>query len=205
MNPANRKSLLLASVVSVLTLGSILIAASGSSVPSASLPIGMLKPLAEWTNDLVTIGGETPQGWQLGGKSDYKVLETPSQFFWFKNVAASKSGAKLSEEFVVYSAVLLAQQAFPTVLDGSFPPAYADKWKTMPELAVQSHADEARSACLSATVNGNSIQQCVVIARYQNVVVITRGNIFVDQWLTMSDFRQMLEAVDRRVASVLSR
>ena len=76
----------------------------------------------------------------------------------------------------------------------------------MPELAIQDHADEMKTACLpGAPFTGSPNQACEAIARYQNVIVHTLGNVLPDPGLTLSDFRQMLEAVDRRVAEVLSR
>ncbi len=60
-------------------------------------------------------------------------------------------------------------------------------------------------ACIDSNINGVPFKGCRAIARYQNVIVITSGNVFEDQWLTMDGYRQMLETVDRRVTSVLSR
>ena len=130
----------------------------------------------------------------------------PSHFYWFKNPPAERAGSTLSEEFIVYSTTVLAEQAYPHVLDESFPPAYADAWKPMPELALPHHADEIKIACLpGAQFNGSPNMVCVATARYQNVIVQTIGNVLPDRGLTLPDFRQMLVVVDRRVTEVLAR
>lgn len=165
-----------------------------------------LKPLTTWTDELILKSDEPPSGWRLGGLAWHEVLGMPSRTYWFRHLPAAPLGTALSEAFSVYSTTLLAKQAYPRVLDEFFPPAYAQDWKTMPELAIQDHADEIKTACLPGEqFNGSLNMACRSIARYQNVIVQVNGIVHPDQWLTLADFRQMLEAVDRRVTLVLSR
>jgi hypothetical protein len=165
-----------------------------------------LKPLATWSDEMIVKSDELPSGWRLGRFAWDDVLGTPSRSYSFKHLPAAPIGTALSEEFVVYSTTVMAEQAYPQVTAKFFPSAYGFSWKTMPDLAFQDHADELKTACLPGEqFNGSPNMACSSIARYQNVIVQVNGFVHPDQWLTLSDFRQMLEAVDQRVAWVLSR
>jgi hypothetical protein len=172
------------------------------------LAIGPLKPLTMWTDDLILKSGDLPSGWTLAGRALDNEEGVPSHIFWFKNPPAEQAGSTLSDGFVVYTTTALAEQAYPHIRDKYFPPTAADKWKNMPELEFQDHADERNIACLPSSLypmyTGTPLLECGAIARYQNVIVSVDGVVLLDQGLTLSDFRQMLEAVDRRVAVVLS-
>ena len=201
------KKALIASVLGGLAFLAFILLTRASVTASVSpLPPVTLKPLATWTDDLVLKFGEPPSGWRLGGETSYDEQGKPSRFYWFENPQGQQAGATLSEEFVVYTTTAQAQQAYPHLRDKSFPPAYADNWKTMAELAIQDHANEMKTACLpSALFNSDSSTlACGSIARYENLIVFTDSIVLPDQWMTLSDYHQMLVAVDRRVAEVLS-
>ncbi len=206
MNRLDRKAVM-ASILSGLALVAFFLVTRASVVPNTNpLPSVTLKPLAAWTDDLVLQFGEPPSGWRLAGKTTYDEEGMPEPYFWFKNAPAEQAGATLSEGFVVYTTTTLAKQAYPRVRDKYFPPAYAADWQTMSELAIPHHADEMKTACLSEVkFNGDPYLGCRSIAQYQNVIVLVNGIVLPDRWLTLVDFRHMLEAVDRRVASVMSR
>jgi hypothetical protein len=198
--------ILISSLIGLLMLSGIWVLTRSEGTISPSSPSGDLKPLADWSNELAVQNDELPFGWKVDIWAWDALLGTPSRVFGYKYPAAlSQPGLNLKEEVVMYSTTLQAQQGYPRVLDTYFPPAYADLWKTMPELAVPHHADEMKTACIDSNINGISFKGCRAIARYQNLIVITHGNIFEDQWLTIDGYRQMLEAVDRRITSVLSK
>ncbi len=205
-NQVARNILMVGVVIGLALIAFILLARTNGGNIVGPLPAVTLKPLAAWTDDLVLKFGEPPSGWRFAGQTSYDEVGMPSHYYWFKNPPAERAGATLSEEFIVYSTTVLAEQAYPRILNEFFPPAHADAWKVVPELAIQHHADEMKIACLpGAQFNGSPNMGCDAIARYQNVIVHTIGNVLPNQWLTLSDFRQMLEAVDRHVAIVLSR
>jgi hypothetical protein len=200
---------LLVSVFSgLLLLGFILLARTSEANDANRLTIGPLKPLTMWTEDLVLKSGDLSSGWLLDGRALDNEEGAPSHIFWFKNPPAEQAGSTLSDAFIVYTTTALAEQAYPHVRDKYFPPTAADKWKTMPELEFQDQANERKIACLSSSLypmyKGTPLLECGAIARYQNVIVSVDGIVLLDQGLTLSDFRQMLEAVDRRIASVLA-
>jgi hypothetical protein len=202
-------SISVTSVLGVLTvlafLAVMLLSRTNSSTRIDLPPPVTLKPLATWTDELILNSDEPPSGWRLGGLAWQDVLGTPSRSYWFKHLPTAPLGTALSEEFSVHSTTELAKQTYPRVIDKFFPSAYGNKgWTTVPELAIQDHADETTIQCLRETINGSPSMACRSIARYQNVIVQVNGIVHPDQWLTLSDFRQMLEAVDRRVTKVLA-
>lgn len=206
MNTRRWINILISGLMGLLMLGGIWLLTRPAETTKPTLPSGELKPLAAWTDELIVKNDELPPGWTVDIWARDEMLGVPSRVFGYKYPAAlSQPGLNLKEEVVVYSTTLLAQQAYPRVLDAYFPPAAADRWKTTPELAVPHHADKMKTACIDSNINGIAFKGCRAIARYQNLIVITHGNVFEDQWLTFDGYRQMLETVDRRVASVLSR
>ena len=201
------KNASLTGVIALIIFMAVAVLVRLGEITAPALPLVVaLHPLAAWTDDLVVKHSELPTGWKPGGQAPQNVLGTPARIYWFEHAGAQIGGATLSEKFIVYSTVTLAEQAYPKVHDEYFPPAHADKWKTYPELAIQHHADEIKTACLpGAPFNGSPNLACGSIARYQNVIVLTNGIVLPDKVLTLANFREMLEAVDRRIVEVLSR
>lgn len=177
------------------------VSGTSNSAPPLSVTI---QPLAAWTDELALKFSEPPSGWRFAGQTTYTIQGMPERYIWFKHGPPNPIGTSLSQGFIVYSTTAQAEQAYPKVRDELIPPAYASRWTIVPELSIQSHADEVKTACLSGEqFNGSSSMACSSIARYQNVIVLVDGIIF-EQWLTLPDFRHMLEAVDRRVTNVMS-
>lgn len=64
---------------------------------------------------------------------------------------------------------------------------------------MQSHADKMVVACLPLSINDLPTKSCRVVAQYDDMVTILRGAVFEDRWLTMPQFRRLLERVDARM------
>ncbi len=201
------KNVSLVSVIGLIVLMMAAILTRLGEITASPLPLVVtLQPLAAWTDDLVVKHSELPPGWKPGGQTSQSEQGALVRVYWFQHAEAQVSGATLSEDIAVYPTVVLAQQAYPSMRDVYFPPAYADKWKIYSELSIQHHADEIKTACLpGAQFNGSQNLSCRSIARYQNVIVLTNGVVLPDKVLTLENFREMLEAVDRRIVEVLSR
>lgn len=174
------------------------------SLPKLPDPTGPLKPLAAWTDDLVLQTDEPPIGWMVTGVRAKDSLGL-DHVYGLATHPQNPPGTALSVETIIYTTTELAKQAYPQMRDKFFPPAYADAWKTYPELEIQSHADEYKTQCLPGEqFNGSHNKACSSLARYQNVIVFVNGIVLPDNILTMSGFHKMLESVDRRVAWVMS-
>jgi hypothetical protein len=70
-------------------------------------------------------------------------------------------------------------------------------------LVFTGKSDEMRIACLPGVVNDQSSLACGAIGRYGDMIVILRG-LVKDQWLTITDFRNLLEAMDRRIVTAMN-
>ena len=156
-------------------------------------------PSEPWVKELFVKEGEIPAAWR-----------TESTFWDGESLGVAyrtqprQTGIALSQFVTFYSTTLLAEQAYSRTLDKYFPPEYIKDWKDAPELVFPYHADALKVACLASRLNGIPFQACRSLARYKQLIVMTFGNVFEDKWLTMADYRKMLEAVDRRVTEVVS-
>lgn len=205
MNNKRSINFLISILTGLLVLGGVWLLTRSKQSASLSQSSGELKPLTAGTDELIVPNDELPFGWKADVWAHDDFLGTPSRVFGYKYPAAlSQPGLNLKEEVVVYSTTLLAQQAYPKVLDAYFPPAYIDKWEVILSDNIQHHADEMKTACINSNINDFPFKGCRAMARYQNVIVITHGNVFEDQWLTIDSYRQMIQTVDQRVTSVLS-
>jgi hypothetical protein len=193
--------LILAAIIAVMSAGNVN-SVSSAFVPvspnagSRLLPVDMptptvawaIPPSEPWVKELFLQEGQIPVGWRLENTTwDGKSL-----------------GVSLGQDVTFYSTTLLAEQAYSRMLDQAFPPEYIKYWKDVPDLAFPYQADALKVACLSSKLNGVPFQACRSIARYKKLIVVTLGTVFEDKWLTMAGYRQMLEAVDRRVTEVLA-
>lgn len=168
--------------------------------------IGALKPITQWSDDLVLTSNEVPAGWTLGGGANDGQFGVGVRYFWFPYAAsADKPWLNIGQFFGIYSSTVTATETYNNWLDKYFPPEAAAQWRAVPELSFAHHADQFKLACLTLTINAIPFRACKAIARYQNLVVMVNGNVFEDQWLTVDGFRNTLIAADRRIAVVLSR
>ncbi len=144
-------------------------------------------------------GADLPNGWDVGGIRPKDEPEAEARFYYYYDTSAQDLiWVSFSEQLVIYTKKEAAIQSYGGWNQRYIPPAYADRWQATPELEFDDHADQMKIACLPGKINQIPYSACVAIARYENIVVIVQGNVFTSQWLTMSDFRSILEAIDRR-------
>jgi len=111
----------------------------------------------------------------------------------------SKPFVSVSQYIIIYPDEQQSSTAYDTAVAEAIPAAYADKWVHPPELDFQGHADEMVIACLPGRVGGFYLRSCKVIARYGDMVMRLYGNVFEDRWLTMVQFRRLVERVDKHM------
>jgi len=111
----------------------------------------------------------------------------------------SQPYVNVSQRIVYYRTVAQSQAAYQAAVAQAIPAAYADKWVRPPELDFPSRADEMTIACLPGRMEGIYLRSCSFIARYDDAVMILYANVFEDRWLTMAQFRRLLERVDKRM------
>ncbi len=111
----------------------------------------------------------------------------------------SKPFVSVSQYIIIYPDEQRSSSAYDTAVAEAIPAAYADKWVRPPELDFQGHADEVVIACLPGRVGGFYLRSCTVVARYGDMMMRLDGNVFEDRWMTMTQFRHLVERVDKHM------
>ncbi len=145
---------------------------------------------------------DLPFGW---GHRWSDSIKTPDGFgqrvTYYGANPRSQPYVNVSQRLVYYRTVAYSQAAYLAAVAEAIPAAYADKWVRPPELDFPGRADEMTIACLPGRMEGIYLRSCRFIARYDDVVMIVYANVFEDRWLTMAQFRRLVERVDARVNS----
>jgi hypothetical protein len=185
-------------ILGTILIGCVLMLAACSS---ASTPSSGENSASESTIGQVMLQVEDlPSGWRVGGEESEKAANVEKTYVWFYGTSdPDQSWIGVSESMDAYSQPEQAIQAFKDLVIQSFPPKFIDSWKSFPTLGFAHHADEWKVACLPAVISGNNSLGCKAVARYGNAVVRIMSNVFDEQWMTMSDFRAVLEAADKRL------
>lgn len=148
---------------------------------------------------------DLPPGWRWGGWRIEEVPGAEARFYWFYGTAdPNKTWVNVSQELILYPDPKMAADAYDSWVAECIPPNYRDDWIEPPGLEFTSQADQMTIACLSGYVDTLHHYACNAIGLYGDRVVILRGIVFDDRWLTMSDFQAVLEAMDRRMVAAES-
>jgi len=109
---------------------------------------------------------------------------------------------RTGQQMYLYHNETESREAFQKLVTDSIPSEFADKWPRPVELDFRLHASESRIGCSSGLVNNIPHRVCLVIARYNEVVTRLDGLVFEDRWLTMAQFRHLLERVDAKMEAI---
>lgn len=141
-------------------------------------------------------GTDLPFGW---GDQRITVTEVPGAIG--RNAAyyaegVGRSYVNVSQQMRIYPDENAAQLAYEEIVAQAFPAKSADRWLTPAELQFTGRADQMKIACLSGLINEMPFEACSVVARYGEMVMHLMGNVFENRWLTMEQFRRLVERVD---------
>ena len=142
---------------------------------------------------------DLPFGW---GDRRSTAAEVPGAIG--RNITYYAEGPGLSyvnvgQQMMIYPDENAARLAYEAIVAEAFPAAYADRWLTPREMEFVGRSDQMKIACLSGTINGMPFEGCSVVARYKDMVMDLTGNVFEDRWLTMEQFRRLVERVDAKM------
>jgi len=117
-----------------------------------------------------------------------------------------RSYVNVGQQMMIYPDEDAARSAYEEIAAQSFPAEYSDRWLTPAELEFEGRSDQMKIACLSGSINGMPFSGCSVVARYKDMVMDLTANVFENRWLTMEQFRRLVERVDAKMyrASQLS-
>lgn len=142
---------------------------------------------------------DLPFGW---GDRRMTVAEVPGAIG--RNVTyyaegPGRSYVNVGQQMRIYPDENTAQIAYEEIVAQAFPAKSADRWLTPTELEFTGRADQLKIACLPGSINGMPFQGCNVVARYKDMVMDLTANVFEDRWLTMEQFRRLVERVDAKM------
>ncbi len=151
-------------------------------------------------------GTDLPFGW---GDRRMTVAEVPGAIgrnLTYYAEGPGRSYVNVGQQMRIYPDENAAQMAYENIVAQAFPAKSADRWLTPAELEFTGRADQMKIACLSGSINGMPFEGCSVVARYGEMVMDLTANVFENRWLTMEQFRRLVERVDAKMyrASQLS-
>jgi len=145
-------------------------------------------------------GADLPFGWGYRSGGPLDVPGGYGQDVGFHGADPGKYPFVLvTQTLEVYPDESASRAAFLARVNEAIPPNYADVWIQPPELDFRGNADEIKIACMSVHINGIPTRTCEVIARYGKLVTTLFANVFEDRWLTMAQFRHLVERLDQHM------
>ncbi len=145
-------------------------------------------------------GADLPFGWGYRSGGPLDVPGGYGQGVGFHGADPVKYPFVLvTQTLEIYPDESASRAAFQARVDEAIPPGYADVWVQPPELDFRGNADEIKIACMSVHINGIPTRSCRVTARYGELVTTLWGNVFEDRWMTMAQFRYLVERLDKHM------
>jgi len=131
---------------------------------------------------------------QMGGIARYRDYQGPPRY----TIPFVRAG----QIIYLYANETESRAAYKALVAENIPPASASKWPWPAELNFPTHADEITIGCMAWVIDDIPNKACRVIARYGDLVTVVDGQVFEDRWLTMAQFRHLLERVDARMQTI---
>jgi hypothetical protein len=131
---------------------------------------------------------------QMGAIARYRDYQGPPRY--------AIPFVRAGQIIYLYANETESRAAYKELVAENIPPASANKWPWPPELSFPTHADEITVGCMVWVIDNIPNKACSVIARYGDLVTVVDGQVFEDRWLTMAQFRRLLERVDVRMQTI---
>jgi len=146
---------------------------------------------------------DLPFGWRRESSGVPRDLRGEvARYRDYRGPTGSPIFVRAGQSIALYSTLTDSEAAYKETAANEIPAAYADHWLHPTELDISHHADEITIGCLDGVFNGISARSCRVITRYGLLVTIVNAQVFEDRWLTMAQFRHLLERVDAKMEAI---
>ncbi len=109
---------------------------------------------------------------------------------------------RIGQSIALYQSEEDSKHAYEALKAKVIPAEYRDKWSEPEELRDVLQADESIIGCSEGQIDNIPHRLCGVVARYGSLVTVVRTLVFQDRWLTMAQFRRLLERVDAKMAAI---
>lgn len=120
----------------------------------------------------------------------------------YRGPTGSPIFVRAGQSIALYSTLTDSESAYAEAAAAMIPKDYADKWPWPPELDLAMHADQIVIGCNPGFFDDIKAITCAVTAQYGNLVTSLYGQVFEDRWLTMAQFRHLLERVDAKMEAI---
>lgn len=120
----------------------------------------------------------------------------------YRGPISSPIFVRAGQSIALYSTLTDSESAYAEAAAAMIPKDYADKWPWPPELDFATHADQIVIGCHPGFFNDVKAATCAITARYGNLVTTMYAQVFEDRWLTMAQFRHLLERVDAKMEAI---
>ncbi|MBK7200585.1 MAG: hypothetical protein IPH87_08365 [Anaerolineae bacterium] len=147
---------------------------------------------------------DLPSGWSRqsigvpndlkGGIARYREYQGPPR--------SAMPFVRAGQSISLYVNEEISRAAYEEAVAAMIPVGYADKWPWPSELNFTTHADQISIGCSPSVFNDIKAITCRMTARYGNLVTTLDGQVFKDRWLTMAQFRHLLERVDAKMEAI---
>lgn len=148
---------------------------------------------------------DLPQDWRKG---EVKSTEIPGVTKYTVGFHGTRdpgmTWVNIGQEIYIYSNQDSAITAYEQLIPKEFPVLGDDGWQHAPELEFRNQADQLTTACLPVRINNEPVTSCRTIARYRNMIVVIRSNLYRDRWVTIDRYRKVLESMDQRAIDAVS-
>jgi hypothetical protein len=170
------------------------------------IPVATSDPVAaeRLFSEVSLQGTDLPSGWRLDFTQPVTKYQVPGKIFYYYNTSARELlWVNISQELLAYPTAEVAKQTYDNRATLDFKANTPDFWKEVPELNFLGHADQLKTACTSVSIDETPVLTCKVLARYQNLIVDVMADVLQDKWLTIPQFKSVLQATDQRIVKVL--
>lgn len=146
---------------------------------------------------------DLPFGWRReSGGVPRDLRGEVARYRDYRGPTGSPIFVRAGQSIALYSTLANSDAAYKETAASEIPATYMDHWLHPTELDISHYADEITIGCLDGVFNGISAKSCRVIARYGLLVTIVNAQVFEDRWLTMAQFRHLLERVDAKMEAI---
>lgn len=147
---------------------------------------------------------DLPLGWrrESTGVSQDLTGGIVARYRDYRGPANTPIFARDGQSIALYASETESDAAYRAAAREMIPVGHEDQWPRPPELDFTTQADAITVGCSDAGVfDGIPARTCRMAARYGKLVTTLDGQVFEDHWLTMTQFRRLLERVDAKMAA----
>ena len=146
---------------------------------------------------------DLPFGWRLDSTGVPRDLPGGiARYRDYRGPVGSPIFVRAGQSVALYATIEDSEAAYEETAANEIPATYVDKWPWPRDLDFATRADQIIIGCHDGVFNDIPASTCRIAARYGLLVTIVNAQVFKDRWLTMEQFRHLLERVDAKMEKI---